>query len=120
MSESRPQGEEEISLVAEAPGAIQLIVRPGLNVAPAGSYEIRIDELRAATDTDRALHEARMQFEKAAKLHRAGKYDEALPLAERTLEIRERLLGTEHRDVAVAIDSLAGIEKFNSCAFSLP
>jgi len=106
-SESRPQGREEVSLVAETAGAFQLIVRPNLNGAPAGSYEIRIEELRVATDTDRALHDARKQFEMALKLVGAGKYDDALPIVERALEIRERLLGTEHRDVAAAIDSLA-------------
>src|SRR6266508_2428425 len=108
-SESRSQGREEISLVAEAAGAFLLTVRPKQNGAPAGSYEIRIEELRIATDFDRALHGARKKFEEALKLRRAGKYDEALPLVERGLEIRERLLGTEHRDVAAAIDSLAGI-----------
>jgi len=108
-SESRSQGQEEVSLVAEAAGAFQLIVRPKQNGAPAGSYEIRIEELRVATETDRALHDARKQSEEALKLQRAGKYGEALPLAERVLEIRERLLGAEHRDVAAAINSLAGV-----------
>src|SRR6266542_4412051 len=105
-SESRSQGREEVSLVAEAAGAFQLIVRPKQDGAPAGSYEIRIEELRVATDTDRALHDARKQFEEALKLQRAGKYDEALSLVERALEIRERLLGTEHRDVAAGISNL--------------
>src|SRR5215510_10739572 len=108
-SESRSQGREEASLIAEAAGAFQLIVRPKQNGAPAGSYEIRIEELRAATDTDRALHDARKQFEEALKLQRAGKYDEAAPFAERALGIREKLLGAEHRDVAAGIDSLAGV-----------
>jgi tetratricopeptide (TPR) repeat protein len=108
-SESRLQGQEEVSLVAEVAGAFLLTVRPQLNGAPAGSYEIRIEELHVATGADRALHEARMRFEEALKLRDAGKYDEALPLVERALEIRERLLGTEHRDVAAAIEILAGI-----------
>ncbi len=106
-SESRPQGREEVSLVAEAAGSFLLIVRPKLDGAPAGSYEIRVEELRAATDTDRDLHDARKQFEEALKLQRAGKYNEALSLAGRALEIRERLLGAEHLDVAAAITSLA-------------
>jgi tetratricopeptide (TPR) repeat protein len=108
-SESRPQGREEVSLVAEAAGSFLLIVRPKLDGTPAGSYEIRIEELRAATDTDRALHDARKRFEEALKLRDAGKLDEALPLAERALEIREGLLSTEHHDVTAAIDGLAGI-----------
>src|SRR6266540_645981 len=87
-SESRSQGREVVSLVAEAAGAFQLIVRPKLNGAPAGSYEILIEELRAATDTDRALHDARKQFEEALKLQRAGKYDEALSLVERAFSFR--------------------------------
>jgi CHAT domain-containing protein/tetratricopeptide (TPR) repeat protein len=108
-SESRPEGQEEVSLVAEAAGGFRLMVRPRINGAVAGSYEIRIEELRIATDTDRALHDARRQYEEALKLRGAGKYDEALPLAERALEIRTRLLGSEHRDVAAAINGLAGI-----------
>jgi CHAT domain-containing protein/Tfp pilus assembly protein PilF len=108
-SESRSQGREEISMVAEAAGVFLLAVRPKLEVTSAGSYEIRIEELRAATSTDRALHGARKQFEEALNLEDAGKYSEALQLAERVLEVRERLLGTEHRDVAAAIESLADI-----------
>src|SRR6266511_133295 len=113
-SESRSQGREEISLVAEAAGAFQLIVRPKQNGAPAGSYEIRIEELRVATDTDRALHDARKQFEESLKLRDADKLDEALTFAERALEIRERLLGTEHPDVAASIDNLASIYTGNA------
>ena len=108
-AESRSQGREEALLTFEAAGEYRLTVQPKQKRAPAGSYEIRIEELRVATDIDRALHEARKQFEESLKLQRAGKYDEALPLVERALEIRERLLSTEHRDVAAAIDSLAGI-----------
>src|SRR5262245_23614675 len=108
-SESRSRGRAEVSLVVELAGAFQLIVRPKQNGTPSGSYEIRIEELRVATDADLALHNASKQYEEALKLIGAGKNDEALPLAERALEIRERLLGTEHRDVAAAINRLANI-----------
>jgi CHAT domain-containing protein/tetratricopeptide (TPR) repeat protein len=108
-SESRSQGREEVSLVAEAAGSFQVIIRPRLNVAPAGTYEIRIEELRGATDTDRALHAAREQFDEALKLRRAGKHGEALTLAERALEIRERLLSAEHPDIANSICDIAVI-----------
>jgi CHAT domain-containing protein/tetratricopeptide (TPR) repeat protein len=108
-SESRAHGREEVSLVAEAAGIFQFTVRPKLNLAPTGSYEIRIEELRGATDTDRALHDARKQFDEALNLRRAGKHDNALPLAERALEIRERLLSAEHPDVANSIRDIAVI-----------
>jgi CHAT domain-containing protein/tetratricopeptide (TPR) repeat protein len=108
-SESRSQGQEEILLVAEVAGDYQLVVLPRQKQVSAGSYEIRIEELREATETDRALHDAAKQLGKSSELQDAGKYDEALPLSERALEIRERLLGAEHPDVAAAIDSLASI-----------
>src|SRR5215813_7937167 len=53
-SESRAQGQESVSLVAEAAGSYQLSVQPKLNNAAAGRYEIRIEALRVATDNDRA------------------------------------------------------------------
>jgi CHAT domain-containing protein/Tfp pilus assembly protein PilF len=108
-SEIGAQGREEVSLVAEAKGAFQLILRPKQYGSPAGSYDIRIEELREATEADRELFDARKQFNEALKLRRAGKYDEALPPAERAMEIRERWLGAAHRDVAAAINLLADI-----------
>src|SRR5262245_4507846 len=84
--EGRSQGQELASLVAEADGAYRLTVRPKQKNAPAGGYEIRIEEFRAATDDDRALHEARKLLQGASKLIDSGKYEEALPLIERGRE----------------------------------
>ena len=61
----------------------------------------------AAIDNDSALHEARNLYQGALKLRDAGKYDEAIPLFERALEIRERIFGPDHRDVADVLNSLA-------------
>jgi CHAT domain-containing protein/Tfp pilus assembly protein PilF len=108
-SDSKLQGTEEVALVAEAKGDFRLILRSKQYGTPVGSYKIRIEELRDATEADRALQDARKQFIEAIKLRRAGKYDEALPPAERAMEIREKWLGTEHRDVAAAINLLANI-----------
>jgi CHAT domain-containing protein/Tfp pilus assembly protein PilF len=106
-SESGPQGQVSMTLVVEEAGGYRLTVRPTQKEANSGSYEIRIEELRAATDDDRALQEARRLYKKYYELHRAGKFDDALTLVERALEIRERILGAEHRDVAVALRGLA-------------
>src|SRR5262245_3957225 len=57
-SESRPRGQEPVTLVAEAAGEHRLTVQPRLKEAAAGGYEIRIEKLRPATDDDRALQEA--------------------------------------------------------------
>jgi tetratricopeptide (TPR) repeat protein len=102
-------GEESVLLVADAAGDYRLNVRTKQERAAAGGYEIRIEELRIATELDRALQEARKLNDESVKLRNAVKYDEALPLAKRMLEIRERLLGRDHRDVAAAANGLATI-----------
>jgi CHAT domain-containing protein/Tfp pilus assembly protein PilF len=110
-SESRLRGQEVISQVAEEEGGYQLVVEAKLKRAPAGAYEIRIEELRAATESDRALQVARKLYDDSLKLQRAGKYEEARPLAERALSIREKALGPEHTDVADSLHSLAELLK---------
>src|SRR6266542_3013614 len=52
-TESRLQGQEVAPLVAEVTGEYRLMVRPRQKDARAGGYEIRIEELRAATEIDR-------------------------------------------------------------------
>ncbi|HKX32080.1 MAG TPA: tetratricopeptide repeat protein [Blastocatellia bacterium] len=106
-SESNLRGSEPVMVVAGVAGDYRLTVQPKQPAAPAGSYEIRIDELRPATETDRLLHEARRWHEQALRLQRTGKFDEALPLAERALEAREKALGPDHRDVATTVNLLA-------------
>jgi CHAT domain-containing protein/tetratricopeptide (TPR) repeat protein len=95
--------------VAEAAGDYRLVVQPKDLGTDAGSYQIRIEELRGATENDRTLHDARRLYEEYLNLRSEGKYDEAIPLVERALETRERLLGLDHRDVADAVDGLAGL-----------
>jgi CHAT domain-containing protein/Tfp pilus assembly protein PilF len=105
-SEIRPRGRETVEQVAEAEGYYQIIVQPKQKAAPAGAYEIRIEELRAATENDRALDEARKLYKKAGELRIAGKYEEALPSFEQALEIRETRLGPDHQDVAASLHNL--------------
>jgi CHAT domain-containing protein/lipopolysaccharide biosynthesis regulator YciM len=108
-SESRPQGKESVSLVAEAAGTYCLIVRPKQKEAPEGSYEIRIESLRAATDDDRDLWQASKLVAEGVRLYGAGKYDEARPLYDHAIEIRERVLGANHLEVAQALNNLASV-----------
>jgi len=110
-SESRLHGQESMSLTPEEAGGYRLIVFPKQKGAPAGRYEIRLVELRAATDDDRALQEARKLHEEHIKLRRGGKYDEAFKIAERVLDIREKILGPDHRDVAASLINLATLHR---------
>jgi CHAT domain-containing protein/Tfp pilus assembly protein PilF len=116
-SEIRPRGEESVSLVAEVGGDYRLVVQSNRNEAAAGNYVARIEELRGATAEDRMLQEARKLSEEFVKLNGAGKYDEAAPLIERALEIREKILGPDHRDVADTLTSLASVY-FNKGAYA--
>jgi CHAT domain-containing protein/Tfp pilus assembly protein PilF len=108
-SKSGLEGQESVSAVAEKAGEYRLTVSPKRKGVPAGSYVIRIEGLRAATDDDRALQEARKRYQDFFKLFREGKYGEALATIERAVEIRERILGPEHRETVNALHNLATI-----------
>jgi len=103
-SEIRLQGTEEVELVASATNTFRLEVEAKLKSAPASRYEVRVAELRPATEPERSLQEARVLLAESLGLSRGGKYKEALSLAERALEIREKALGSEHRAVAVLLN----------------
>jgi CHAT domain-containing protein len=108
------QGDEPIMLIAEATGVYRLNVASLEQQAPAGKYEIRVKELRVATATDQALIEkngillaASQLSQEVGQLYGAGKYDAALPLAERALAISEQALGAGHADTAEPLNNLA-------------
>ncbi len=105
-SEARLEGKESIGLVAEVTGNYQLNVEATQRNG-AGRYEIKVIELRAASEKDRELQEARKAFTASTQLRRAGNMSEAFKQAERALEIRERELGPEDPEVAVALDVMA-------------
>src|SRR5262245_41889069 len=105
--ELRSQGQERPELVAEEPISYRLEVEAKRLNAPVGTYSIRFEELRAATDKDRTLQEARGLLAESARLWRAGKYDAALLPGAGALEARERVLGPEHPSVAATLNNLA-------------
>jgi CHAT domain-containing protein len=106
-SEPGSQGQETVWQVAEVAGSYRLNVKAPHKGAPAGGYEIRVVELRAATEKDRVLQEALKLQKESQRLFRAGKYDESLPAVERALELREKALGPDHPDVANSLHNLA-------------
>ncbi len=108
-SERRKEGEETASWVAEQEGSYRLGLKAKYSNAAGGRYRIRVVELGVATDGDRALHEAMKQNTEFLRLYREGRYDEARPLGERVLEIREKTLGPDHPDVALAVNNLSNL-----------
>jgi CHAT domain-containing protein/Tfp pilus assembly protein PilF len=105
--EYRSQGEEKVEMVGGAAGSYRLSVRASSNSAPAGAYNIRVAEIRAATRDDRLLHEARQLLWDTELALMAGKYEDARQLAERALAIAENVLGMEHPFVATLLGDLA-------------
>jgi CHAT domain-containing protein/Tfp pilus assembly protein PilF len=80
---------------------------PG-TVAP-GSYAVRLVSHRAATDSDRALHESRTLRTTAARLEAEGRYEAARSLLEHALATTEADRGAEDLQTAVVAAQLAGV-----------
>jgi CHAT domain-containing protein len=108
-SEYRKEGQETVEWVAEAAGTYRLDVEAKFKDAASGRYEIRLAELRAANENDRSLQEARKLKGEYNKLYAAGRLDETLSIAERVLQIRERVLKPDHPDLAQSLSNLAAI-----------
>jgi CHAT domain-containing protein/Tfp pilus assembly protein PilF len=83
---------EEVSLVAERAGTYRLLVQSPDKTAPKGRYEIKIDELRAATAQDKSLVAAGILIAEGIRLrnqpaadswHKAiEKYQQSIPLCQ--------------------------------------
>ncbi len=54
-----------------------------------------------------AVEDAYVLNKQVIQLYGAGRYEEAIPLAQRALAIREKALGPEHPDTAVSLNNLA-------------
>lgn len=68
------------------------------------------NKMRSAATTQPAeLVEAKHLSADVVKLFAEKKYDEALPLAQHALELREKMLGQEHELVGAALSNLASI-----------
>jgi CHAT domain-containing protein len=91
--------------VAETSGDVRLEVYTRAKAK--GRYEIRLAELRAATENDRALHQARNFFLEYAQLRGEARFAEARAPLQRSLEIRERVLGPDDLLVAETLGTLA-------------
>ncbi|MFL6229779.1 MAG: CHAT domain-containing tetratricopeptide repeat protein [Pyrinomonadaceae bacterium] len=104
-----PFGNDQETLVmgwvAETSGDLRLEVYTRAKAA--GRYEIRLAELRAATESDRALHRARKFFLDYARLRGEARFAEARVPLGRALEIREKVLGPDDPLVAETLGALA-------------
>ena len=94
----------ESSQVLAAPGSSQLAQ---LTEPLDESLEEAGAEGDAETAQDQALEEALLQLQRSKELHQQGKYEEALLLAQGSLERVESVLGSDHPAVASCLNELA-------------
>ncbi|MDQ2746505.1 MAG: tetratricopeptide repeat protein, partial [Acidobacteriota bacterium] len=100
-------GREEIGFTASTAGVYRLEIEAKMLPAVTGHYTALLAEVRPPTEKELRLEEARKLHNKSYLLWRAGKYAEAIPVAERALAIREQELGAEDLDVALSLVNLA-------------
>lgn len=111
--ELRAQGEEHVGFVAETTGAYRLDVKTTARNAN-GSYEIRRTEIRAASEQERQVYEARKLSTQASQLYNAGNYEEARTLAARALDLSEKAPGHDDVRVAYLLNQLGYIQRSRS------
>jgi CHAT domain-containing protein len=108
-SEFRYFGEERLDLVADANGRYLIKVWNKIPMS-AGSYEIRLEELRTATDNERILHEAQALHTQAFDLYfPRTNIERAQVLAERSLQLFESVEGRDSLNVAENLTTLGSI-----------
>jgi CHAT domain-containing protein len=99
MPRGRNESAKGVGQMAGLTGLYKLTVYAMEKASP-GRYEIRLTELRPATEKDRALHEANESYKQYALLKDQGKNLEARAALFKCLDIREKILGPGHLVVA--------------------
>jgi CHAT domain-containing protein/Tfp pilus assembly protein PilF len=104
-----PGEARELTFIAPAAGEYLLVVSPAAHNAAIGQYEVLFASPRVPSSSERTLEEARVLAMTATELTRQGRYDDALQPATRSLDLRESVLGPEHRLVADSLHQLADL-----------
>ncbi|HBK65518.1 MAG TPA: kinesin, partial [Cyanobacteria bacterium UBA11166] len=82
-------------------GGTYYIVANATEAGTTGNYTLT---WRETTGDDLELAEAEKLNQQVLELDKQGKYDTAIPLAQQALEIRKRILGEKHPDVATSLN----------------
>jgi CHAT domain-containing protein/Tfp pilus assembly protein PilF len=105
-SQARLSGKEKVNWITHTAGSWKLEIIP-LESGRPGDYEIKWMISDEATGRDRQIVEAD-SLHNLARLYRIqSKYAEAEPLFRRSLEMREKILGPNHPEVAQNLNNLA-------------
>ena len=109
--ESRKDGREHVTLVADSAETSRFTISARYPKYGAGSYTVRLDEIRPATDRDHALYDSRRLGTEAANLRASGKFDDALERATRALTLATQALGPADPYVGMVTELVAGAER---------
>jgi CHAT domain-containing protein/Tfp pilus assembly protein PilF len=100
------QGTEKLDIVADSDGTYVVAIRPKLPHV-AGSYEIRLTEIRVATASDHGLYQVRLLTTTAKQWIADDKRLEAVPLMERALALAQQQLSADDVHTALVMKDLA-------------
>jgi CHAT domain-containing protein/tetratricopeptide (TPR) repeat protein len=109
--EAQKDGREHVAVVADASRAYRLTVSPRYPRLDAGRYAVWIEQIRPATDADRAMYEARRLSVEASNLQDAGNLDDALARATRAAALAEKAAGAQDAYVGALVGERAAVEK---------
>jgi CHAT domain-containing protein/Tfp pilus assembly protein PilF len=109
-AEWRSNVTESVGFVADTSGIYQLDIKAPVR-GSTGSYEIRIAEIRAATDPDRWLNEAHRLSTAATTISGAGKLDDALAMEARAIELAEKASGPDDAFVGFLLNELGSLQR---------
>ena len=108
QEEVRPEGEEQVDIVAEKDGNYTVVIR-STTAAATGAYAIHFDCIRPAAAAERSMQESRKLRFAAAGLERAGRFDESRLMLERALTLTEAVRGVDDVQVGAVAAQLAGV-----------
>jgi CHAT domain-containing protein len=105
------QGREQVGVVADSPVSYLLRIKARYPKDPMGGYAVQVAEVRPATEPDRALFEAHQRSTESLAAAAAGKYDDAVKLAEQALALGEKASGPEDAYLAILLTRLASHQR---------
>lgn len=105
-TESRKDGHEQGQVIAEEAATYQVALSARYPRAAAGSYAVRIDAVRPATDRDRLLDKAQRLETTIEPLRAAGKYGDAVANLTDAAALAERALGADDPYLAALLTKL--------------
>ena len=95
MSSDGPEGELRLPIHVTRAGSIRFELAAAYPKSPPGSFEFRIEHLRAATPADRHIAETVRLRSQAVEFRRKDAFGNALSAAKEALSLAEKLVGTE-------------------------